>query len=1217
VAHFPLGAFEVCGMPAQRTDFCLKNVRGIELVCTLFEPSPPTPLGSAREKCHTCVVFAHGAENGCRLDAFELVPALLPLGIALACLDLSGAGHSGGELVSCGFHERDDLRLLLGRLRHLGFSQIGFWGRDTGAAAVLLHAARDTSVVGIVADSPFADLWEFAREHCGATAAGVVPWASALATPLPHVARLVVQQKAGFDICDVAPRNAASRCRVPALLARGTEDTVVAKWHLKAIRSAYRGKIEVAELKGLCHDAPRPLPFIARAAAFLAATLGRDPEASSGERGTAALILENLQKHYEGGGVQTIRPPPSASQSVCLGLVMEACARCLAFRGATFLPCGMLGIRGQGCAHRMAECPVEFAGHLTFRAEAKVVLCWVLEDAVSAQGCCVDFAVISPMATGLTVVRVNGDARGGVGSGEVRVEALDPVSHVMELGQEYSLSLSLSGGGMTLTVAGVASAKRSAPCCGVVHLWCMHWERKDGGQDVRLDLAGSAELASESSLSFRLAEAPVPPPLSPPPQPLTWKHDVQLTESRTKKRKPQMCEMGTQMTLPLDTLAGDPAVASKGEVVDACAGSPTPRSLPMPKVSGQNARSDRNETSEDQSSFGVTIMIDQPKQKLAGMEGKGVPTENHIVAGAQAVGDQPQTFPPRKGAFPPKGKGKGPPAPQKGVSPSGKGPGKGKSVEPRKPDVKPRVPMKKLFWTPIQVANPDEPTVWDKIHQQGIDFDKDQLEELFANAPRKTNASAETNAKGAPRGYSPSPDGRQKAVRRQFLDEQRRRQLWCMLALMPEPRLLLEAIRILNDKVLGPENVDLLVANLPGQAEEEIARAAIRDIQLGENEVWDTPEDYTNKLLAVPNYAVRIKLWGFLNSFESTFSRLAIAESDSRAAGDLLQSSSRVEKLLGVTLYVGNYLNGGTVRGRADGFDIDTLAKLQELKATRQGTLLDFIVGHVERDCPGMLRELFASGAESCSVHRARRHKMSDASDELASLIAQAESYQKVLDSQAFEELADRTRKLSMRLQQLYELRETFNSWGPRYSALCSWFRMDPNKPRSTDEFFGLWASFFDGVKRALEALEQRRQPRAALRRVFSAQPSGQRPAVGEFSAAALAASSPARPQRRSSVGPRPDDARAAARGAPPRPPAVPALAGLSALMAVTTGPRAMSVVATATEAAAGAADGSAPRSSPRQSPRRPARSRPPRSTQQVTEFHQQGLVANHRSSSI
>lgn len=41
---------------------------------------------------------------------------------------------------------------------------------------------------------------------------------------------------------------------------------------------------------------------------------------------------------------------------------------------------------------------------------------------------------------------------------------------------------------------------------------------------------------------------------------------------------------------------------------------------------------------------------------------------------------------------------------------------------------------------------------------------------------------------------------------------------------------------------------------------------------------------------------------------------------------------SSLGHLLGIVLYVGNYLNGGTPRGRADGFALDTLVLMRTVK---------------------------------------------------------------------------------------------------------------------------------------------------------------------------------------------------------------------------------------------------------------------------------------------
>ena len=61
--------------------------------------------------------------------------------------------------LSLGFHERDDLAVVVEHLRATErVSSIGLWGRSMGAATALLHADRDPSIGGLVLDSPFSDL---------------------------------------------------------------------------------------------------------------------------------------------------------------------------------------------------------------------------------------------------------------------------------------------------------------------------------------------------------------------------------------------------------------------------------------------------------------------------------------------------------------------------------------------------------------------------------------------------------------------------------------------------------------------------------------------------------------------------------------------------------------------------------------------------------------------------------------------------------------------------------------------------------------------------------------------------------------------------------------------------------------------------------------------------------------------------------------------------
>ena len=100
----------------------------------------------------------HG-NSSCRLEALDCISYLLPQNITLFCFDFSGCGKSGGDYISLGWFERDDVSMIVEHLReNRRVSTIALWGRSMGAATALLHADRDPSIAGIICDSPFTDL---------------------------------------------------------------------------------------------------------------------------------------------------------------------------------------------------------------------------------------------------------------------------------------------------------------------------------------------------------------------------------------------------------------------------------------------------------------------------------------------------------------------------------------------------------------------------------------------------------------------------------------------------------------------------------------------------------------------------------------------------------------------------------------------------------------------------------------------------------------------------------------------------------------------------------------------------------------------------------------------------------------------------------------------------------------------------------------------------
>lgn len=245
--------FDFCGKVYKRTDFELRNQRGMKIVCSHWE-------AMAQHRQHTilpCVVYMHG-NSSARLEAIPQLAPVLSLGATLLAFDFCGSGKSDGEWVSLGAFEKDDLQVVIEHLRSTGTtSTIALWGRSMGAATSLLHGERDPSIAGMVLDSSFSDLQKLAEEMVergrgqGLFAPGFV-----VAMAIRWI-RSSVKKQADFDIHDLAPIRHADKCFIPALFVAAEGDEFVPKHHSEDIHRVYAGDKSIIVVEG-DHNSIRP-----------------------------------------------------------------------------------------------------------------------------------------------------------------------------------------------------------------------------------------------------------------------------------------------------------------------------------------------------------------------------------------------------------------------------------------------------------------------------------------------------------------------------------------------------------------------------------------------------------------------------------------------------------------------------------------------------------------------------------------------------------------------------------------------------------------------------------------------------------------------------------------------------------------------------------------------------------------------------------------------
>ncbi|XP_057489177.1 uncharacterized protein LOC130775095 isoform X2 [Actinidia eriantha] len=241
--------FMLKGKWYQRKDVEIVNSREDVLQCTHY-----MPIVRPEGKALPCVIYCHG-NSGCRADASEAAIILLPSNITVFTLDFSGSGRSGGEHVTLGWHEKEDLRAVVDYLRADGdVSLIGLWGRSMGAVTSLMYGAEDPSIAGMVLDSPFSDLVDLMMELVDTYKVRLPKFTVKFAI---HYMRRAILKKAKFDITKLNTIKVAKSSFVPVLFGHAVDDDFIQPHHSDRIFDAYGGDKNIIKFEG-DHNSPRP-----------------------------------------------------------------------------------------------------------------------------------------------------------------------------------------------------------------------------------------------------------------------------------------------------------------------------------------------------------------------------------------------------------------------------------------------------------------------------------------------------------------------------------------------------------------------------------------------------------------------------------------------------------------------------------------------------------------------------------------------------------------------------------------------------------------------------------------------------------------------------------------------------------------------------------------------------------------------------------------------
>eukprot|EP00026_Physarum_polycephalum_P004919 Phypoly_transcript_04945.p1 GENE.Phypoly_transcript_04945~~Phypoly_transcript_04945.p1 ORF type:complete len:605 (+),score=86.22 Phypoly_transcript_04945:195-2009(+) len=284
--------FSAGGKPAQRTDFELRNERGMIIQCSHFEPltnwDQPMP----------CVIYLHG-NGGCRIEALDVVHTLLPAEVSVVALDFAGSGLSEGEYVSLGYWEQFDVATVVQYLREANrCSTIGLWGRSMGAVTAILYSIQDPSIASMILDSPFCSLQKIAEDLVlNIETLQKMPRFTKFAVGLAmKPIRNTIKKKAKFDIKALEILELIGKCYIPALFIHGQDDNFVLPMHSELLYNLYNGDKNRILVEGN-HNSMRPNFVMDSAVIFFNNTLNNGAVHTTTKASTLPELPLSMPQH--------------------------------------------------------------------------------------------------------------------------------------------------------------------------------------------------------------------------------------------------------------------------------------------------------------------------------------------------------------------------------------------------------------------------------------------------------------------------------------------------------------------------------------------------------------------------------------------------------------------------------------------------------------------------------------------------------------------------------------------------------------------------------------------------------------------------------------------------------------------------------------------------------------------------------------------------------
>ncbi|CAL8316181.1 unnamed protein product [Boreogadus saida] len=156
------------------------------------------------------------------------------------------------------------------------------------------------------------------------------------------------------------------------------------------------------------------------------------------------------------------------------------------------------------------------------------------------------------------------------------------------------------------------------------------------------------------------------------------------------------------------------------------------------------------------------------------------------------------------------------------------------------------------------------------------------------------------------------------------------------------------AVLKVDHSLVDLETVEALYENRAQPEEVQRIRSHYETADQEHVRLLDKPEQFLYELSQIPDFAGRARCIIFQSAFNDTIASVHHKVQMVTSACTALREGPGVRAVVAVVLALGNHMNGGSrVRGQADGFGLDILPKLKDVKSQDQRmSLVDYVVSY-------------------------------------------------------------------------------------------------------------------------------------------------------------------------------------------------------------------------------------------------------------------------------